>query len=129
VEVRGLDETLKLQPTPSVATAVEAQLRAVVQKDYFSNLTIACNGLKAEMRVDQDEAPDTVKLDLALSCTINARGLVEAHEYNATATTPVAAGSGDAAYGRALAALLRDGSGQVANKLATDVRASRAAMP
>lgn len=128
VEVRGLDETIKLLPAPPMATAVEAQLRAVVQKEYFTNLTIACNDLKAEMRVDQDEAPDTVKLDMALSCTINARGLVQAHEYSATATTPVAAGSNDAAYGRALGVLLRDGSGQVANKLTADVRASRQAM-
>lgn len=125
VEVRGLDETIKLLPAPPVATAVEAQLRAVVQKDYFTNLTIACDNLTADMRVDQDEAPDTVKLELALRCTINARGMIQSHEYSASATTTVTAGSDDAAYGKALGVLLRDGAGQMAGKLAADVRASR----
>ncbi|HET6431292.1 hypothetical protein [Dyella sp.] len=129
VLVRGLDDTIKLSPEPSVATAVEAQLRAGVQPDYFTNLTIACDDLKTQMNVDTDEAPDTPKLDLSLRCTVNARGLIVAHEYSATSTATVAAGSNDAAYGRALGVLLKDAADQIAGKLAADVRVSRQAQP
>lgn len=125
VELKGLDDTLKFRPDPPLARALEAQLRAGVQAEYFPNLTIACQDTAAEMRVDTDEAPDTVRLDLSLSCTINASGYVSKHDYAAAPTTAVRSGSGADAYARALGLLLKDGSAQIAAKLAADVRGSR----
>ncbi len=129
VELRGLDSTLKFLPDPPLAKALEAQLRVGVQQDYFTNLTIACNDIKAAMKVNTDDAPDTVVLELSLRCTINARGLVSVHRYEVTPTTRVPAGSSEASYASALGTLLRDGAGQVASRLAADVRASRPATP
>jgi hypothetical protein len=125
VELRGLDSKLKFLPDPPLATALEAQLRAGVQQDYFPNLTIACDDIKAEMKVNADDAPDTVVLELSLRCTINASGYVSTHQYAVAPTTKVAAGSAEADYAKALGVLLRDGAGQVAVKLASDVHASR----
>jgi hypothetical protein len=125
VELRGLDSKLKFLPDPPLATALEAQLRAGVQQDYFPNLTIACDDIKAEMKVNADDAPDTVVLELSLRCTINASGYVSTHEYAVAPTTAVPAGSAEAAYGKALGVLLRDAAGQVGAKLDADVRASR----
>lgn len=124
VELKGLDDTLKFVPDPPLARAVEAQLRAGVQAEYLPNLTIACQDTAAQMRVDTDEAPDTVRLDLSLDCTINASGYVSRHAYRVAPTTIVPAGSGADAYARALGTLVKDGSTQIAAKLAADVRAS-----
>jgi hypothetical protein len=129
VELRGLDDTLKFLPDPPLAKALEAQLRAGVQQDYFANLTIACDDIKAGMKVDTDEAPDTVLLDLSLRCTINAAGRVSSHAYAVSPTTPVPAGSSEATYAQALGVLLRKGAGQIATQLSTDVRASRPTAP
>lgn len=129
VELRGLDSTLKFLPDPPLAKALEAQLRAGVQQDYFTNLTIACDDIKAGMKVNADDAPDTVVLELSLRCTINARGRVSAHEYEVAPTTRVAAGSSEAAYASALGVLLRDGAGKIATQLSSDVRASLPATP
>ena len=125
VEVKGLDQSVKLLPEPPLAKALEAQLRAAVQKDYFTNLTIACDGPKVELRGGDEDAPDAVRLGLSLHCTINARGYVSTHDYQASASTSVPAGSDGAAYARALVMLLRDGAGQIAAKLGPDVRDSR----
>lgn len=125
VELRGLDETLKFLPDPPLAKALEAQLRAGVQQEYFVNLTIACDGIKAQMKVNSDDAPDTVAMDLSLRCTINARGLVSSHTYAVTPTTTVPAGSSEATYAGSLRVLLHDGATQIAGKLAADVHASR----
>lgn len=124
LEVKGLAQSVKLQPEPPLAKALEAQLRAAVQKDYFTNLTIACDGPKAQLRGGDEDAPDAVRLELSLRCTINARGYVSSHDYRATATTSVPTGSDGAAYARALVTLLRDGAGQIAAHLEPDVRNS-----
>lgn len=124
LEVKGLDQSVKLQPEPPLAKALEAQLRAAVQKDYFTNLTIACDGPKVGLRGGDEDAPDAVRLELSLHCTINARGYVSSHDYQASATTSVPAGSDGSAYARALVILLRDGAGQIAAKLEPDVRNS-----
>ena len=124
MEVKGVDPTVVLVPSPPLATALEAQLRAAVQKDYFTNLTIACDGPKAELRGGDKDAPDAVQLTLALHCTINARGYVSSHDYRARASTRVPAGADQTAYARALVALLHDGAAQIAARLEPDVRHS-----
>lgn len=123
-EVKGLDQSVKLKPEPPLAKALEAQLRAAVQKDYFTNLTIACDGPKAALRGGDEGAPDAVWLELSLHCVINARGYVSGHDYRATSTTKVPVGSDNAAYARALVTLLRDGAAQIAARLEPDVRNS-----
>lgn len=126
VEVRGLDEKVRLQPDPSVARALEAQLRAGVEADYSTNLTIGCDNLQTDMRVDADEAPGTVALDVSLHCTINARGRVSQQNYRAAPTATVKAGAGDAAYAAVLPILLRQAGTQMASSLGQDMRADRA---
>jgi hypothetical protein len=124
LDVKGLEQSVQLQPDPPLATALEAQLRAAVQPDYFTNLTIGCNDLKAQMRGGSEDAPDRVDLELALHCTINARGYVSQHDYESSSSTTVPTGSDADAYARALAVLLRDGAGRIATQLKPDVRSS-----
>lgn len=125
VGVRGLDQKVRILPDPPMAKALEAQLRAAVQQDYFTNLTIACERLQAEMRVDQDAAPDTLTLDLSLRCTFNARGAISRHDYSARPDATVKAGSSDAAYAAAFAVLLRQAGAQIAAHMSDDIRAAR----
>lgn len=125
LDVKGLEQSVKLQPDPPLATALEAQLRAAVQPDYFTNLTIGCNDLKAQLRGGSEDAPASVELTLALHCTINASGYLSTHDYESSSTTTVPVGSDADVYARALAVLLHDGAGRIAAKLVPDVRASR----
>lgn len=125
VDVRGLDQKVRVVPDPNMAKALEAQLRAAVQKDYFTNLTIACERLEADMRVDQDNAPDTLGLSLSLHCTFNARGAVSQHDYSAQPTAAVKAGSSDAAYASAFATLLKQAGAQISSHMSDDIKAAR----
>jgi hypothetical protein len=125
IELRGLDDKLTFTPDPPLARALEAQLRAAVQGEYFPNLTIACQGTRGEMSVDTDEAPDQAVLSLSLTCLINASGAISRHEYSAAASARVPAGSDGNVYAHALAGLLKDGAAKIGGQLAADVRASR----
>jgi hypothetical protein len=123
LKVRGLDPSVELAPTPPVASALEAQLRSVVQAAYLPNLTIACESPDVQMRVNADAAPDAATLELAVHCSVNAAGFVSSRSYRATPSVSVKAGSDAPAYASALAALLHAAGQTVGAQLATDVRA------
>jgi hypothetical protein len=121
--VRGLDQSLVLNPSPSVTAVLQSQLRHALQSDYFTDLVVGCDGVKADMRVDQDATPNSVGLELSTHCTINARGFVYKHDYRVQPSMPVPA---DGDYRGALTSLLGTGSKDLADQLTTDVAASKA---
>src|SRR3569623_2603496 len=54
VEVRGLEDSLTLNPTPPVSEVLQARLRQVLQPAYFTVLVVHCEQVFAEMRVDSE---------------------------------------------------------------------------
>lgn len=123
VPVHGLDESVVLNPSPAVSAVVQSQLRQGVQPAYFTDLVVGCEGVKAEMRVDQDATPNSVGLQLSTKCTINARGFVYRHDYQVDPSMPVPA-NGD--YRAAFTSLLGTGAKDIASQLAADVTNSKA---
>jgi hypothetical protein len=121
VQVRGLDQSLTLTPTPPVSEVLQARLRHALQSAYFTDLVVHCEEVSSEMRVDSDATPPAVTLELGTRCTINARGLVSSHGYHAQPTLPVPA---DGDYARTLASLLATGADDIARQLRADVQAS-----
>lgn len=108
VRVRGLDDALELAPVPSLTTALQAQLRHVVEPHYVPSLTIACDRQQAVMRVErsEDDASASLSLGLSLHCSSNVRGTVVARQYKAQPAMAVAPDAAPARYGQALANLL-----------------------
>jgi len=125
VEVKGLDQKLLLVPSPALAKAVQSALGRALQPDYFTDLTLACGSLDARMKVDRDNAPGKVTMDLSLHCTINARGFVSQSSYQAEPSTDVAANADSTAYGRALPVLVSAAATDVAGRLQADIAASK----
>ena len=123
VEVRGLDESVTLNPTPPVSEVLQGRLRHELQPIYFTDLVIHCEQVSAEMRVDTDATPPTAALELGTHCTINARGLSSSHDYHVSPSMPAPAAGG---YGKALASLLATGSDDIARQLRADVQATLA---
>lgn len=123
VEVRGLDESLTLNPAPSVAEVLQARLRHALQPIYFSDLVIQCDQVSAEVRVDTDATPPKATLELGTHCAINARGLYSSHDYHVSPSMPAPAAGG---YDKAFAALLASGSDDIAQQLRADVQATAA---
>ena len=121
VQVRGLDQSVTLMPTPPVSEVLQARLRQALQPIYFTDLVVHCEQAFAEMRVDTDATPANVTLELGTHCTINARGLGSARSYHVQPSMPLPA-HGD--YAKALTALLATGADDVAAQLRTDVQAS-----
>jgi hypothetical protein len=122
LEVRGLDHKLILEPSPGVSAAVQSQLGAQLQADYFPDLVVTCTALTTVMREDQDKAPGNVAMDLGLHCAVWARGFDTNHDYKSQVSTAVASGAGDQAYADALPKLLADGAGDIAGQLRGDLQ-------
>lgn len=125
VEVKGLDEKLLLAPAPALSTALQFELGQALQADYFTDLTVACDAPDAGMKVDQDDAPGKVALDLHLHCRVNARGFVSNGSYAASPSTGVAADADSSAYARALPVLLDAAAKDIAGHLRADIAANR----
>lgn len=125
VEVKGLEQKLVLTPAPALATALQSTLGKSLQSDYFTDLTVSCDSLDARMKVDQDDAPGKVAMDLSLRCTINARGFVSHGSYSAAPVTDVAANAGSGAYAKALPVLLDAAARDIAGHLHADIAANK----
>lgn len=125
VEVKGLERKLVLTPAPALADALQSSLRKALARDYFTDLTVGCDSLDAGMKVDQDDAPGKVAMNLSLRCTINARGYVSRHDYLARPTGEVAADADNSAYAHALPGLLDAAATDIAGHLRTDIGASK----
>jgi hypothetical protein len=122
LEVRGLDHKLILEPSPDLTAAVQSQLGAQLQADYFQDLVVTCTGLTTTMRVDEDKSPGSVAMDLGLHCAVWSRGFDTNHDYKAQVSANVASGNGDQAYAQALPELLASGAGDIANQLRGDLQ-------
>jgi hypothetical protein len=125
VEVKGLERKLVLTPAPALADALQSSLRRALAPDYFTDLTVGCDSLDAGMKVDRDDAPGKVAMNLSLHCTINARGYVSRHDYAARPTGDVAADADDSAYAHALPGLLEAAAADIAGHLRADIGASK----
>lgn len=123
VQVRGLDESLTLAPTPPVSEVLQARLRAALQPVYSTDLVVHCEQPSAEMRADTEATPANLTLELGTRCTISARGPTSSHAYHVQPSAPVPAG-GD--YAKALSALLAAGADDIASQLRADVEAASA---
>ncbi|GAB2585528.1 hypothetical protein ISP15_10770 [Dyella jejuensis] len=121
LDVRGLDHKLILEPSPDTSVALQSQLGARLQSSYFQDLVVTCSALTAVMRVDQDKAPGHVSMDLALHCSVWARGFDANHDYKAQVSTAAAAAD-DQAYAQAVPALLSEGADAIAEQLRADLR-------
>jgi hypothetical protein len=121
VEVRGLDHSLALTPSPPVSEVLQARLRHALEPAYFTDLVVQCEQVFAEMRVDTDATPSSATLELGTHCTIHARGLGSDKTYRASPSMPAPA-NGD--YAKALASLLATGSDDIARQLRAQVEAT-----
>jgi hypothetical protein len=126
VPVRGLDDSVKIEPTPELSTAVESQLRSALQPGYFTDLIVGCRNVEASMQVDSkaDPAPGTVALDLSASCTITARGYDSSHSYHVHESVPAVAGKDGVDYQGALPVLIAATSKHMAANIGSDIKAS-----
>jgi hypothetical protein len=125
VEVKGLEQKLVLTPAPALATALQSALGKSLQSDYFTDLTVSCDSLDAGMKVDQDDAPGKVAMELSLRCTINERGFVSHGDYSAKPVTDVAANAGSGAYAKALPVLLEAAAKDMAGHLHADIASNK----
>jgi hypothetical protein len=125
IEVKGLDEKLLLAPAPALSTALQSELGKALQSDYFTDLTVACDAPDTGMKVDQDDAPGKVAMDLHLHCRVNARGFISNGTYAATPSTDVAANAGTSAYAHALPVLLDAAAQDIAGHLRADIAANK----
>jgi hypothetical protein len=123
VPVHGVDGGVVLHPSPGVPDVVLAQLRHAAQPVYYTDLLIACSGLKVAMHVDNsDDAPSKAVLDASVHCRINARGFFSDHDYAAHPSLPVPA---DRDYARLFTALLDAAGSEMAAFLTRDIRNGR----
>jgi hypothetical protein len=121
LNVGGLPTSGKVQVSPDIASAVEAQLRTSLQPKYFTDLIIGCRDLKVGAAVTSDE-PAMANLDLQVSCRIVARGKVVAKGYKVRQSQPV---QPDAPHLDTLVPKLIDGaSTQLADQLWAEVVAT-----
>lgn len=125
IEVKGLEQKLLLTPAPALSVALQSELGKALQADYFTDLTVACDAPDAGMKVDQDDAPGKVAMDLHLHCRVNARGFISNDTYEATPSTSVAADAGTSAYAHALPVLLDAAAQDIAGHLRADIAASK----
>jgi len=125
VEVKGLEQKLVLTPAPTLATALQSALGKSLQPDYFTDLTVSCDSPDAGMKVDQDDAPGKVAMDLSLGCVINAHGFITRGSYSAAPVTNVPANAAPGAYARALPVLLDAAAKDIAGHLHADLAASK----
>ncbi|WP_213946938.1 hypothetical protein [Luteibacter sp. dw_328] len=90
ISVGGLSGSPKVQVSPDIASAIEAQLRTSLQPKYFTDLIIGCRGLQQTTAVHTpDGEPSVVTMDLTVNCRIVARGVVVSKVYHVSKTAPV----------------------------------------
>lgn len=126
VTVTGLDEKAKVQVAPDIASVVQARVRTMLQPRYFTDLIINCRDLEVlvSAKADDETAPPTANLDLAVKCRIVARGPAMSKEYRLRQTLPLdpAAPRFDALVPKLIEASSKD----LAEKLWADVPARTA---
>jgi hypothetical protein len=122
LEVRGLDHKLVLEPSPDLAAAVQSQLGAQLQPNYFADLVVTCSSLTTALHVDEKKAPGDMAMDLALHCSIWAHGFDANHDYKTQVAATVANAPGDDGYAQALPKLLADGTGDIGSQLRGDLQ-------
>lgn len=119
--VTGLEQKARVQLNPDVASVVQARVRTLLQPRYFTDLLINCRELDAKVsaKVNDEAAPPTANLDLAVSCRIVARGPVvsKAYRIRQSATIDPAAPHVDTLVPK----LLMAASDDLAEKLWADV--------
>lgn len=121
--VRGLDEKLILTPSRPISDVIQAQLRQALQAEYISNLTVACENLKTDMRVKrEDDAPSTAILDMSMRCTTNARGYVTRSEPR---VQPSAVVNAQTDYSKLVVSLVDGASKEMIEKIRTDIATSK----
>ena len=124
LQVRGLDEKVVLSPSRPVSEVLQAQLRQALQPAYISNLTVACERVKTDIRVrHEDDKPSIATLDISMRCTTNARGFVTRSEPHLEPTAEV---NGQTNYPKLFVSLLDHASKELATKLQADIDASKA---
>ncbi len=124
VPVSGLERSVKIEPTPTISGAVEAQLRQQLKSKYSTDLIVRCRDVEASMAVDTDQAPGTISMQLATSCRINARGSESSHNYRARESVPATSNAEGVNYQAAFPQLVAITSKEIAGNLATDIVAS-----
>jgi hypothetical protein len=124
LEVRGLDHKLILEPSPAVAAAVQSQLGAQLQPDYFPDLVVTCTSLDTELHVNEKKAPGELGLDMTVQCSVWSRGFDTNHNYKAAVSAAVGAGGSDPGYAQTLPTLLADGANEIAAQLRADLQKS-----
>jgi hypothetical protein len=84
VSVSGLPASAKVQVSPDIASAVEAELRTALQPKYFTDLIIGCRGLQVTTAVlNPDVEPNALAtMNLVVNCRIVARGVVVSKAYH-----------------------------------------------
>ncbi|HUA81521.1 MAG TPA: hypothetical protein VL997_14180 [Dyella sp.] len=122
LDVRGLDHKLTLEPSPELSAAVQSQLGTQLQSSYVQDLVVSCSSLSTDLRVDEDKSPGHVAMNLALHCSIWARGFDTSRDYKTQVSAAVGNGASDQAYAQALPKLLADGAGDIANQMRGDLR-------
>jgi hypothetical protein len=124
LQVRGLDEKVVLTPSRPVSDVLQAQLRKALQPAYISNLTVACERVKTDLRVRHDEdKPSVATLDVSMRCTTNARGFITRSEPH---LEPSAEVNAQTDYPKLFVALLDNASKELATKVQADIDASKA---
>lgn len=123
LQVRGLDEKVVLTPSRPVSEVLQAQLRKALQPAYISNLTVACERVKTDMRVrHEDDKPAVATLDITMRCTTNARGFVTRSEPH---LEPSAEVNAQTDYSKLFVSLLGNASNDLATKVQADIDASK----
>jgi hypothetical protein len=90
VNVAGLPASGKVQISPDIASAVEAQLRSSLQPKYFTDLIIGCRGLQLTATAHTpDGEPATASLEMVVNCRIVARGVIVSKGYRVSQSAPV----------------------------------------
>ena len=124
LQVRGLDEKVVLSPSRPVSEVLQAQLRQALQPAYISNLTVACERVKTDIRVrHEDDKPSVATLDISMRCTTNARGFITRSEPH---LEPTAVVNAQTSYPTLFVSLLDNASKELATKLQADIDASKA---
>ncbi|WP_266168904.1 hypothetical protein [Dyella subtropica] len=123
LQVRGIDEKVILSPSRPVSEVLQAQLRSALQSAYMSNLTVACEHVKTDMRVKHaDDAPSIATLDVSMHCTTNARGFVTRSDLHSQPSAPVSAQTD---YSKLFVSLLDEASKEMIGKVQADIDASK----
>ena len=119
--VTGLDQKARVQLNPDVASVVQARVRAQLQPRYFTDLIINCRELEVQVsaKADDEAAPPSANLDLAVICRIVARGPAVSKTYRFRQSAPLDPAAPH--FDRLVPKLLLASSDELAEKLWADV--------